>query len=167
MTALGSSTSKKWVKVGMIVVIVALVGMVLRVLISPNHGGKSIDKGIALAVAKAVYSGNAGAFQHLFRDEPYKGGFVDQVSKQVYDYGPVKEVVHTPEIPPTPEQIRTFKARFPGHDVSEFRPPCPGMSNWKVVAERGNYTIRINVEDRYLVGCDFRLPAGEFGTGSM
>ncbi|MCX6345380.1 MAG: hypothetical protein NT018_09980 [Armatimonadetes bacterium] len=143
MTALGSSTSKKWVTVGIIVVIVALAGIVLLVShTSSNHGRTSKD--IAFAVAEAVYSNNARAFQGLFSDNPEKGGFVQQVSTMVQEYGPVKEVVSTDD-----------------------RSPYPGQSSWKVVAERGNYTIMIQTKGEQLMGCEFHLPGGWFATGSM
>ncbi len=145
MTALGSSTSKKWVTVGIIVVIVALAGIVLLVShTSSNHGRTSKDKDIAFAVAEAVYSNNARAFQGLFSDNPEKGGFVQQVSTMVQEYGPVKEVV-----------------------ITDDRSPYPGQSSWKVVAERGNYTIMIQTKGEQLMGCEFHLPGGWFATGSM
>ena len=161
MPIIGSSTGKKRVTVGIIVVIVIVVlaGIVLWVSHTrSNHGRPSPD--IALAVAKTVYSNNARAFQGLFSDNPDKANFVQQVSQRVQKYGPVKEVVLTP-IPPDPP-------RPDGRPT--FGGPQPGLSRWKVVAERGDYVIDIQVEDGKLVVCSFNLLVSEggwIGTGSM
>ncbi len=150
-----SSTSKKRVTVGIVVVIVivALAGIVLWVSHTPRP-----SQDIALAVAKAVYSNNARAFQGLWPNNPHKAGFVYQVSQWVQQYGPVKEVV-----------LMSSDRELPGLDgKGEFGGPAPGVSSWKVVAERGNYMIAIKVEDGKLVGCNFNLPGGiAIGTGSI
>ena len=159
MVIFGSSTSKKRVTVGIIVVIVIVVvaGIVLWVSHTPsNYGRPSQD--IALAVAKAVYSNNARAFQGLFRDNPYKATFVHQVSRLVQEYGPVKEVV-----------LMSNDRMLPGLDGKGASDgPRPGLSSWKVVAEREDYMFGIDVKDGKLVGCNFNLPGGiAIGTGSI
>lgn len=148
MAVHGGSTSNRRIGALMIVTIAVLAGASLLMFYRSSNHGPASDKEIALAVVKTVYADNAGAFQRLFSDNPYKANFVSTVSQELRNYGPVKEV-------------------SPAPDTEEVGSRCPGMSSWKVVADRGTYTVIINVKDGYLLRCDFSLPSGGFCTGMM
>lgn len=146
---------KKRVAVGLIIVIAALAGIVLRTSYT-SHARTPED--IARAVAKAVYSNDAGSLQRLFGDGKDRKEFVSTVSPLIQRYGPVKEVV----------LLSKDRILLAADGSGERAGPDPSLSTWKVVAERGSYPLGIEMHNGRLSACNYNLgmPIGGISTGT-